>query len=88
MKASRALAVAVAVGLGALLSNPSPARHREQVRQAVADRNPLAGALGLGAMTAFVTSYHPLGLASYTTVGDRVVSIGAFGLVHVRDAAP
>ena len=50
----------------------------------LAARSPLAGALGLGALAAFTSVYHPLGVASYTTVNDRVVSIGAFGMVFVR----
>ena len=28
-------------------------------------------------------AYHPLGVASYTTVNERVASIGAFGIVYV-----
>jgi len=67
----------------AFVTNPSPERHRAKVRQAIAERSPIAGALGVGALTAFVSTYHPLGLASYTTVDDRVVSVGAFGYVHV-----
>ena len=59
-------------------------RDREEIRQAVAERSPLAKLLGIGAVTAFVSTYHPLGVASYTTVNGRVVSIGAFGMVFVR----
>lgn len=81
LRAAAFLALLVVV---AFLTNPSPERHRAKVRQAVAERSPLAGALGIGALTAFVSTYHPLGVASYTTVDDRVVSVGAFGYVHVR----
>lgn len=75
-----ALAALVVVALAFSL-NPSPERHREEIRQAIAERSPVAGLLGLGAITAFVSTYHPLGVASYTTVNGRVVSVGAFGMV-------
>jgi hypothetical protein len=61
--------------------NPSPEKHREEIRKAMAERSPVAALLGLGSLTAFVSTYHPLGVASYTTVNDRVVSVGAFGVV-------
>lgn len=61
--------------------NPSPEKHREEISKAMAERSPLAALLGLGSLTAFVSTYHPLGVASYTTVNERVVSVGAFGVV-------
>lgn len=75
--------VAAALTAAAFVLNPSPERHREKIKQAVAERSPLAGALGLGALAAFTSTYHPLGIASYTTVNGRTVSVGAFGLVVV-----
>lgn len=75
--------VAVAVTAAAFALNPSPEQHRDKIRAAVAERSPLAGALGVGALTAFASTYHPLGVASYTTVNGQVVSIGAFGVVVV-----
>lgn len=75
--------IAAALTAAAFVLNPSPERHREKIRQAVAERSPLAGALGLGALTAFTSTYHPLGVASYTTVNGRTVSVGAFGVVLV-----
>jgi hypothetical protein len=74
--------VAVLVAVAAL-TNPSADRHREQIKAAVAERSPLAGVLGIGALTAFTSTYHPLGVASYATVNGRTVSIGAFGMVFV-----
>ena len=76
-------AVGAALTAAAFVLNPSPERHREKIRQAIAERSPLAGALGIGALTAFTSTYHPLGIASYTTVNDRTVSVGAFGVVVV-----
>ena len=75
--------IAAALTAAAFVLNPSPERHRERIKQAVAERSPLAGALGLGALTAFTSTYHPLGVASYTTVNGRTVSVGAFGVVLV-----
>lgn len=63
--------------------NPSPERHRDEIKAAISSRSPIAGALGLGAFAAFASTYHPLGVASYTTVNRRVVSVGAFGMVFV-----
>jgi len=65
--------------------NPSPQAHRERIQETIAERSPLAGALGLGAFTAFASTYHSLGVASYTTVDDETVSVGALGMVYVRE---
>lgn len=67
----------------AFVLNPSPEQHRAEIRQAIAERSQLAGLLGIGALTAFASTYHPLGVASYTTVNGRTVSIGTFGMVFV-----
>lgn len=81
-----ALVVAVLIAAAALL-NPSPEQHRERIRQAVAERSQLAAFLRLGDLTAFVSNYHSLGVASYTTADDRLLSIGAFGVVVVLEPA-
>ncbi|MDO8788518.1 MAG: hypothetical protein Q7J42_10660 [Sulfuritalea sp.] len=73
--------VALIVVALAFALNPSPEKHREEIRKAMGERSPLAALLGLGSLTAFASNYHPLGVASYTTVNDRVVSVGAFGVV-------
>lgn len=65
----------------AFVLNPSPDQHRAKIKEAIAERNQLAGMFGLGALAAMASTYHPLGVASYTTVNDRVVSIGALGMV-------
>ncbi|HEY5635227.1 MAG TPA: hypothetical protein VIT02_15840 [Burkholderiaceae bacterium] len=77
--------LAAAATAAAFVLNPTPEQHRAKIREAVAERSPLAGALGVGAITAFVSNYHPLGVASYTTVDGRVVSIGAFATVFVME---
>lgn len=81
--ASAALVIALA-----FVSNPSAEKHRAAIRTAVADRSPVAGALGIGALTAFTSTYESWGVVSITTVNGRTVSIGAFGWVHVRSVPP
>ena len=81
-----ALAAAVFVAAAALL-NPSPERHREKIRQAVAARSQLAALLRLGDLAAFVSNYHSLGVASYTTANGKLLSVGAFGIVLVPDSS-
>jgi hypothetical protein len=76
---------AAAITAAAFVFNPSPEQHRSKIKEAIAERSPLSGALGLGVLTAFTSTYHPLGVASYTTVDDRTVSIGAFGMVFVLE---
>jgi len=75
--------LAAAVTAAAFLLNPSPEQHRARIKEAIAERSPLAGALGMGALTAFVSTYHSLGVASYTTVNERIASVGALGMVFV-----
>lgn len=76
--------VAAAVLLLAQATNPSPDRHRVKIREAAGERSPLARVVGVGALTAYATSYHSLVIASYTNVGNRTVSWGAFGMVFVK----
>jgi hypothetical protein len=82
-----ALAIVLLLAL-AFVFNPSAEKHRSVIEEAVADRSPLAGALGIGAIMAFVTTYHSWGICSYTTSHERTISVGAFGLVYVRDLLP
>jgi hypothetical protein len=80
--------VTAALFVAAIALNPSAEKHREKIRQATADRHPVAGALGLGALKAFVSNYHSWGVASYTTSNERLLSVGAFGVVMVLDQEP
>ena len=77
--------VASAVTAAAFLFTPSPEQHRARIKAAIAERSPLAGAIGVGALTAFAPTYHQLGVASYTTVKERTVSIGVLGMVFVLE---
>lgn len=67
----------------ALVLNPSAERHRAEIRSVIADRSPVAGALGMGSLAAFASTYHSLGIASYTTAGERTLSVGVLGMVFV-----
>ncbi|MFT3814270.1 MAG: hypothetical protein QM740_12920 [Acidovorax sp.] len=75
--------VAAGVTAAAFVLNPSPEQHRKHIEQAISDRSLLAGLFGIGVLTAFASTYHPLGVASYTTVNGHVVSVGALGMVFV-----
>jgi hypothetical protein len=77
--------VASAVTAAAFVFNPSPEQHRARIKEAIAKRSPLEAAVGIGALTAFASTYHQLGVISYTTVKDRTVSVGALGMVFVLD---
>jgi hypothetical protein len=76
-------AVLVAALAVAAATNPSPEQHRARIKSAIAERSPLAGALGLGSLAAFTSAYHSLGVVSYTVVQDRTVSVGVFGMVFI-----
>ena len=77
-----ALGAILIMVIGAI-TNPSAERHRDRIRVMVAERSPVSGALGIGALKAFTSNYHSLGVASYTDSGERILSWGAFGYVYV-----
>lgn len=85
-KTVKIIAAVCIIVFAAVLSNPSAERHRHQITESFSERSPLADLLGLGAVTAFVSNYHSIGVASYTSVHGNVVSIGLFGMVFVLDA--
>jgi hypothetical protein len=79
------IAVILAILLAAVALNPSPERHRQKIREAISERSPIAGALGLGSLAAFASNYHSVGVASYTTAGDKTLSVGLLGMVFVNN---
>ena len=79
------VAIAGAVLALAFVLNPSPERHRTKIKETVGERSPVARVLGIGSLTAFASQYHSLGVASYTTAGDRTLSYGVLGVVFVAD---
>lgn len=76
-------AVLAGVLLLAVVLNPSPERHRQRIREAIGERSQVAQVFGLGALAAFASNYHSVGVASYTTAGDRTLSVGFLGMVFV-----
>ncbi|UCV21133.1 hypothetical protein [Ferribacterium limneticum] len=76
------ITVAIAIALAFAL-NPSAEKHRDKIKTAIAERSQVERVLGIGQLTSFVSQYHSLGVASYTTVNDKVTSIGVFGMVFV-----
>ncbi|MGB4063053.1 MAG: hypothetical protein WBK19_04445 [Azonexus sp.] len=76
------IAVALAIALAFAL-NPSAEKHRDKIKTAIAERSQVERVLGIGHLTSFVSQYHSLGVASYTTVNEKVTSIGVFGMVFV-----
>lgn len=85
MRSSPALTLGIpaAVVLLAFLLNPSPERHRDKIRETIGQRSPVARVLGMGSLAAFASNYHTLGVGSYTTSGERTLSVGALGMVFV-----
>lgn len=84
-KSIASLLIAISLAVLAVVLNPSAERHRAKIKEAIAERSQLNKALGVGHMTAFVSKYHSVWVGSYTTVNDKVTSVGAFGMVFVRD---
>jgi len=82
-KAMKSLLVVAVVLVAALLSNPGVERHRAALKSRFEAINPVAGSLGLGGLAALQQDYHSIGVASYTGFGQRLATLGAFGMVIV-----
>lgn len=67
----------------AVLLNPNAQHHQQAIHDAVADRYPVAGAAGLDVIAAHLPDYHSWWFGSYTTMGGRTTSVGAFDYVWV-----
>jgi len=87
MAKSVTIPVIVTAGVIALAFalNPSPEKHREKIKQVIAERSQVERLLGIGHLTSFVSQYHSLGIGSYTTVNDKITSAGVLGMVFVLD---
>lgn len=79
------IVVVAAFVAAAFAFNPSPDRHRQKIKEAMAERSSIARVLSLGSVAAFASNYHSLGVASYTKVGDRLSSVGFMGFVYVPE---
>lgn len=80
---TKSLIAVLVLLLAAFATNPSPEAHREKLKSEIAARSQLAALLRLGNLAAFVSEYHSVGLASYSTVNGRRVTFGALGMVFV-----
>ncbi len=78
------IALAILLGTAALL-NPSAERHRARISETIAERSPLEKALGVGQLTAFVSQYRSWQIGSYTTVNNKLTSVGLLGMVFVLE---
>jgi hypothetical protein len=74
----------VSVALAFVL-NPSAEKHRDKIKETIAGRSQLERVLGIGQLTSFISKYHSFGVGSYTTVNEKVTSVGAFGMVFVPE---
>lgn len=72
-------------GILAFALNPGAEKHREAIKDAVAKRSQLESVLGVGHLKAFASKYKSLGIASYTTIDEKLTSIGVFGIVFVME---
>ncbi len=80
LKSVVAVAILAAV---AVVLNPSAERHRARIAETIAERSPLEKALGVGQLTAFVSQYRSWQIGSYTTVNNKLSSVGLLGMVFV-----
>lgn len=78
--------IAGAIAIAAFVLNPSAEKHRNQIKDSIAERNQMAGFWGLGALAAFASNYHSLGVASYTSIHEKTISFGFLGMVFVIDS--
>jgi hypothetical protein len=80
----RLVIVAGVIALAFVL-NPSADKHREKIKEVIAERSQLERLLGIGQLTSFASRYHSFGIASYTTVNEKTTSVGVFGMVFVTE---
>ena len=66
-----------------IVFNPPPEKHREKIRDAIAERSVLSRVLGVGVLTSLASTYHSVGVGSYTVINGHLVSIGVLGMVFV-----
>ncbi|MDD5364597.1 MAG: hypothetical protein PHR30_04595 [Gallionellaceae bacterium] len=64
-------------------TNPSHEKHKEAIRNYIAQQAPIASVLGIGRVAAWATEYKSYGIVSITEDGGRTISIGALGMVFV-----
>jgi hypothetical protein len=76
------LVIGLFVAVLLAVTNPTPEAHRKALASEYDHERPVAGAIGLGAVSAAPPEYHSFVLGSYTTEGqDEITSIGLLGVV-------
>jgi hypothetical protein len=85
LKITYAPIIAAIVIVLAFIFNPSPDKHREKIKDLVSERSLLNRTFQVGQFIAFASTYHSLGVASYTTVNEKTTSIGFMGMVFVME---
>jgi len=80
-----AILAACAILALAFALNPSPEKHRARITEVIGERSQLQRILGIGHLTSFASTYHSLGVVSYTTVNEKVTSVGFMAVVFVAD---
>lgn len=78
------LAVAAVLGLLALL-NPSEARHRDGFAAAFRTEHPVLTLFGADRVAPSLLTYSSYGVLSVGRVGEQVATVGALGMVRVRE---
>lgn len=73
-----------AVTAAVFLLNPDVDAHREAIKAQTAVDNPLAAAIGLGTLKGLAIEYHSIGVASWTTRENEVITWGALGNVWIN----
>lgn len=84
-KALRFIIALIIIGALGFALNPSAEKHREKIKEAIAERSQIEHLLGIGHLTSFVSRYHNVAIASYTTVNEKIISVGAYGVVFVLE---
>jgi hypothetical protein len=65
------------------VSNPSPDRHKQAIRDSVYEGQPIASMLGLGVISSNLATYKSYALFSTMELDNQRVSLGALGRVWV-----
>ena len=64
-----------------VLTNPTEEAHRHALSQEYSQERPIAGAIGLGAVSASVVDYRSILIGSYTFENEELTSVGFLGMV-------
>lgn len=82
---TRNIAIGIAIlTVAAFFLNPDEQEHDSALRGGIARKAPVASLLGGGRVASWLSTYHDLGVASYTEIDGRVRTMGALGIVVVR----